>query len=113
MNSSRSALDCLQEAVLLSHRMLELSEQEDWQAMEALDRERMQWLEQAFTQGFAAEETAQARLLAEEVQQLNQQAMHKAQAALADVKQSARDLQRNLQAARAYLENTEEAQQNR
>ncbi len=113
MNKARDALGCLQEAVLLSHRILELSEKQEWQAMEALDRERMQWLEQAFDQGFSTEESAQARVLAEEVQQLNQQAMHKAQAALTGVKQSARELQRNLQAARAYLENTEAAQQNR
>ncbi len=108
-----SSLDCLQRALLLSRRMLELAEKQSWAEMQALDQERMQWLQQAFERGFTAGEREQARILAEQVQDLNQQAMHKAERALTRVRQSARELQQNLKAARAYLENTEQAQQER
>ncbi len=111
MKTDVQALECLQQAVLLSRKMLETAHQNDWVQMRQLDQERMDWLKQAFAAGFADPEQAQARILTEEIQQLNQQAMHRVQDALAVSRQSARDLQRNLQAARAYLENTEEAQQ--
>ncbi len=113
MKGDTSALESLQQAVLLSHKLLERARLKDWAGMQQLDQERMDALKQAFESGFSTDEQAQARVLAEEVQQLNQQAVHQVQDALTDMRQSARDLQRNLQAAKAYLENTEAAQQNR
>ncbi len=110
MTDQNDPVQCLQEALLLSHRMMDLADRQQWEAMQRLDRERMRWLERAFSGSVPQAQREQARLLAEQIQALNMKAMHKAEQQLKRVKQTARDMQRNLKAARAYLENTEQGQ---
>lgn len=103
--SNHPSLECLKRAYLLSRKIESKVDAKEWDQVNQLDHQRMIALKQAFKVEIPDYHKDEARVMTEQIITLNQRSNRKTSEYLASLKDEARSTNRNMQAAKTYLEN--------